>query len=216
MNAEELERSRARDRARYANRPDGWRRTEQDRSRERIRNLTDEQRQRRRSTARARYAANPEKYRADLRARYAAGDPAKHLERSRAYRARMPDDVKQRQRAYIRAYGNAQREEIIGRLWREQDGYCYLCDERVLLSEAIRDHDHRCCPKASSACGKCWRGAVHNSCNSLIGLAGDDPDRLELIARNLRRKLAEISPVIDSKPVQLTLPALTAGSNGHH
>lgn len=47
------------------------------------------------------------------------------------------------------------------------------------------DHDHRCCAGVG-ACGRCIRGLLCGSCNTLIGLAGDDPERLLAAARYLR------------------------------
>lgn len=47
------------------------------------------------------------------------------------------------------------------------------------------DHDHACCPEGRS-CGKCIRGLLCGSCNTMIGLAGDDPDRLLAAARYLQ------------------------------
>ena len=43
------------------------------------------------------------------------------------------------------------------------------------------DHDHACCPGERS-CGNCVRGLLCHSCNVILGLAKDDPQRfLDLI-----------------------------------
>ena len=42
------------------------------------------------------------------------------------------------------------------------------------------------------SCPQCRRGLAHNVCNSLIGMAGDDPKRLRRIAANLERARKQI------------------------
>ena len=97
------------------------------------------------------------------------------------------------------------RNEIKDRLWSEQGGCCYLCgDALASLESAHLDHDHRCCPY-HEYCRYCIRGLACSSCNHLIGNAGDNPDRMELVARNLRAKLAEVDARIAGKPEQLML-----------
>lgn len=78
-------------------------------------------------------------------------------------------------------------------LWRAQDGLCYLC-QRPLGPDrkGVIDHDHRCCPNLKS-CPTCRRGLACSPCNRIIGLANDDPERLELIARNLRVALETVT-----------------------
>ncbi len=65
-----------------------------------------------------------------------------------------------------------------------QSGRCYLCED-LLTSRIDVDHDHSCCP-GSKTCGKCIRGLACQKCNQGVGQFGDDPDRMELVARNLR------------------------------
>jgi len=97
------------------------------------------------------------------------------------------------------------RREIRDELWAEQGGCCYLCGDQLARKEdAHLDHDHRCCPY-HKLCRFCVRGLSCSHCNLAIGNAGDDPDRLELIARNLRIKLAEMDERLASKPQQLEL-----------
>lgn len=66
----------------------------------------------------------------------------------------------------------------------EQSGRCYLCEEPLRGGVHI-DHDHRCCP-GNKSCGKCIRGLACQKCNQGVGQFGDDPDRMEMVARNLR------------------------------
>jgi hypothetical protein len=51
------------------------------------------------------------------------------------------------------------------------------------------DHDHACCAGHGS-CGSCVRGLLCMSCNTAIGLAGDDPDRLLAMATYIERTRA--------------------------
>lgn len=99
------------------------------------------------------------------------------------------------------------RDDLITTLWHEQGGRCYLCDEPVDLVNATLDHDHRCCP-LGRVCRFCARGATCANCNKMIGHANDNPERLERVARNLRRKLAEIDMRLAQKPVQPILEFL--------
>lgn len=64
-----------------------------------------------------------------------------------------------------------------------QHGMCYLCEEPLPTnrSKMHMDHDHECCPNAKS-CEKCRRGLTHINCNTLLGMAGDDPEKLMRIA----------------------------------
>jgi hypothetical protein len=68
-------------------------------------------------------------------------------------------------------------------MWAEQDGCCYLCGE-PLAGKVNVDHDHSCCPPGKS-CRLCRRGLACTRCNTLVGLAGDDPTLLRRIAANL-------------------------------
>jgi hypothetical protein len=80
------------------------------------------------------------------------------------------------------------RPEGWAELWADQGGCCYLCEES--LPETGRgvaiEHDHRCCPQGKS-CSRCRRGLAHTTCNSVVGMAGDDPGRLSRIAASYAR-----------------------------
>lgn len=98
------------------------------------------------------------------------------------------------------------RDEIIGPLWHEQEGCCYLCGGYVPLERAVLEHDHRCCP-LGAFCRFCIRGVSCQACNCAIGYVGDDPDRLEVMALNLRARLDEVTRRLAEKPEQLDLGA---------
>jgi hypothetical protein len=124
------------------------------------------------------------------------------------YRKNIPRERARTRRRRLEGYKNPKyirRDEIKQEFWCDQDGRCYLCgDVLASLETAHLDHDHRCCPY-HDFCRHCVRGLSCPPCNYIIGNAGDDPDRLELIARNLRVKLAEMDERLASKPVQRTL-----------
>lgn len=69
----------------------------------------------------------------------------------------------------------------------EQLGVCAACGEPDLRRALSVDHEHRCCPDRSNACGQCTRGLLCSQCNLVLGMVGDDPDRLVALARYLRR-----------------------------
>lgn len=92
-------------------------------------------------------------------------------------------------------------------MWEAQQGKCYLCGrplDRTNPRKAHVDHDHRCCPQAKS-CRYCRRGIACNDCNTLIGLALDDPQHLRRIADNLEAAVADATRRLASKPSRITL-----------
>lgn len=75
-------------------------------------------------------------------------------------------------------------------LWERQNGCCAVCRkplEGAGARNAYVDHDHSCCPSRDRSCGECIRGILHGTCNSLLGLAYDDPDILRGGAEYLER-----------------------------
>jgi hypothetical protein len=93
--------------------------------------------------------------------------------------------------------------------WAAQGGCCYLCGDPLADKEAAWwathiDHDHRCCPSGRS-CAVCRRGLACASCNTLIGQARDDPNRLIRIALRLRRAQREVDRRRAAAPAQLSL-----------
>lgn len=79
-------------------------------------------------------------------------------------------------------------------LHKRQGGMCAACGnpETALSTDGMSvrclavDHDHACCPGKKS-CGRCIRGLLCNRCNVMVGMALDDPARLDRAAAYLRR-----------------------------
>lgn len=71
-------------------------------------------------------------------------------------------------------------------LERQQDGRCAIC-EQFPAEPMVVDHDHSHCT-AGQGCPECIRGLLCRSCNTALGLLGDDPDRLTRAAAYLRRR----------------------------
>lgn len=167
-----------------------------------------------------RAARDSEKDSADQRARYWQ-DPEKAREQRRAYYARNHE----KERSTRRVFYGRNREEMLRRsalnrararhgmqpedwaqLREEQDGCCYLCGDDLPDDTRLIhiDHDHSCCPRNYS-CGTCRRGLACNRCNQAIGLAGDDPDRMERMAGNLRSAKREVAARMAEHSEQLDL-----------
>lgn len=186
----------------------------------------EKERERKRERNRRYYAANRDRLNKQNRRRYVANRD-QNIRQSRRYYAAHRDEISDKKRRYREANRDRlnERERAAGavrrlrgrhgldpadwaRLWVAQKGRCYLCSERLPDDKRLvaLDHDHRCCPPSRS-CSRCQRGLAHGECNSLIGLAGDDPARLRRIARNLDRARRRY----EQAPEPLTLFSL----NGH-
>lgn len=148
-------------------------------------------------------AKNRARVNARKRAAYAA-NPEPVLTRQRAYRAANAAEVKAKQRIRdarrdpekLRVQQMYSKRGITPGEWVEirtaQNGQCYLCGTEVPAEpcrNAVVDHDHRCCGPQKS-CPSCRRGIACRRCNSIIGLAGDDPEVLRMIADRLQAVLA--------------------------
>lgn len=131
-----------------------------------------------------------------------AANPGKLKEQQRRYRERHPNSGRCRQ------WRHGVSPDDLAAMWAAQDGRCYLCgDQLPSLAQSAIDHHHGCCP-ARTSCRFCRRGLACLNCNSLIGMAGDDPDRLERIAASLRAASAAVGQRMAAKPVQGTLGLL--------
>lgn len=94
------------------------------------------------------------------------------------------------------------------RMWDEQHGRCCYC-QRPLPEDKFHvhiDHDHSCTCGPKKTCPECRRGLACRDCNTVVGFADDDPDRLDVIVANLRRLKAGTRQRIAGKPVQEELP----------
>lgn len=78
-----------------------------------------------------------------------------------------------------------------------QHGLCYLGGHPLPEDhrKIVVDHDHSHCGRNRS-CGTCRRGLACSNCNTLIGLALDDPQLLRIIAGNLERQHAVTKALI--------------------
>jgi recombination endonuclease VII len=121
------------------------------------------------------YAENREDYRVK-RAAYRDANREQIQVSGRVY------SRKSRTRFAPGGYRHRMLKEEWDRRWKEQNGKCYLCGDDLDDADKIgTDHDHRCCGPDKS-CEVCRRGIACIECNSLIGLAKDDPDRLRRAA----------------------------------
>lgn len=64
------------------------------------------------------------------------------------------------------------------KLLADQGGVCAICGVVDVDGRTLHvDHDHGCCPDRRS-CGQCIRGLLCSSCNTGIGMLGEDAKRL--------------------------------------
>jgi hypothetical protein len=75
-------------------------------------------------------------------------------------------------------------------MFEAQKGVCAICGRpetavrKGVPQRLAIDHDHACCSGGKS-CGQCVRGLLCQSCNHLLGNAGDNPERLIQAVRYL-------------------------------
>lgn len=159
-----------------------------------------------------RYWAKPEAHRAERRQRRAS-DRVHALDIER----RSADKNREKRNARARGEVNTRKRlrdthgmapDDWATMFAAQDGRCCYC-ERPLPEDGKQvhvDHDHSCTCGPKRSCLHCHRGLACQNCNFVVGNAGDDPDRLIVIATNLRRLKAEARERINTKPVQGELP----------
>jgi hypothetical protein len=63
-------------------------------------------------------------------------------------------------------------EEEYQKMYDKNNGLCWICNKKTEYYLHV-DHDHSCC-NGEKSCGKCIRGLLCHSCNSLLGHAKDD------------------------------------------
>lgn len=145
----------------------------------------------RREYAAAWYAANREKVRAQ-QAAYRAANREQRRVHNIAYRAANREKLRDYQRAWYTAKAHGLSPGDWAAMWAAQDGRCYLCGRGMDKEKAYVEHDHSCCGEDRS-CRICRRGLACPDCNTSIGLAGDDPDRLRRMADALKAANAGVS-----------------------
>jgi hypothetical protein len=69
-------------------------------------------------------------------------------------------------------------DDRVAEILNYQDSRCSMCLVEFDGSDFAIDHDHSCCPDASS-CGKCVRGFLCLNCNTGLGKLKDDIDVLQ-------------------------------------
>lgn len=117
------------------------------------------------------YHRNRDKILAGKREKYAKNAEAER-ERKRKQRASKLDRDRQ-----LRARYNISLEDWEA-LFDSQDRLCAICETDTPNGRGwCTDHDHACCPGAKS-CGKCIRGILCMSCNSMLGYSYDNPEIL--------------------------------------
>jgi hypothetical protein len=165
---------------------------------------------------RDRLNANNRRYREENRDRLNAyyrdwrdANPGYGADYARRYREANPEQAREAVRlSRIRSVHGLSPERWM-ELYEAQDGRCCYC-ERPLPGDEPGDgtglihidHDHSCTCGPKKSCEACRRGLACRWCNTVVGNADDDPDRLERIAANLRHLKAEASERISRKPVQ--------------
>jgi hypothetical protein len=79
--------------------------------------------------------------------------------------------------------------ELYEGLLKAQNYCCASCgrNQSEFTTKFVVDHDHSCCPKKKSSCGKCIRGLLCNNCNVGLGHASDSVDRLMQMAAYLMK-----------------------------
>lgn len=163
------------------------------------------------------YLANRDKISEQHREYYRA-NRQERLEAVKAYAEANPDKIRNYRRRYYAVNGDKVRMETRRRthgvnfdavwaaMWEAQQGLCYLCERPMDPDEAFLEHWHGC-PGHSpeKSCRYCQRGLAHQNCNFVVGHAGDDPDLLRAIARNLERANADIAERQATMPEPITL-----------
>ena len=154
--------------------------------------------------------ANPERVRQEGREQmrlWREANPEKVLESARRYREANPEKHRAAVRHSAARWKHGPNHlELRAELLARQDGRCYLCDEAMPPGGSVIEHDHSC-PHHSPerSCPACVRGLACHNCNTLIGLAGDSPGRLRLVARNLEKARKAAAERMADGSIQLSL-----------
>ena len=158
--------------------------------------------------ARARYRENIDKELSrGTRYREENREKVRETARESKRKSRAANPVQHREFDRKRRHGL--RSDQFSALWEAQGGLCCYCSQPLPREggpgKVVIDHDHTCCGPRGS-CDFCRRGLACNNCNVIVGMAYDDPERLEIIAANLRTIAAATRERLASRPVQEELP----------
>jgi hypothetical protein len=180
-----------------------WAQEHPERARELKRKSAEKNRERDRERKRERYQANKAILQERNREYYQANRD-KLRAAARSYQSANRAAVLAR---HMRRYHGSGWEAAFAAFWEAQGGRCYLCGDE-LDRDAYRgvhiDHDHSCCPLGRT-CAICRRGLACPKCNSIIGFADDDPDRLRRIADGLEAANAAVRDRMACAPRQAAL-----------
>lgn len=88
-------------------------------------------------------------------------------------RIRRQQDSKKRNRRGSLARRYSLTLADIEQMTRDQGGRCAICQQPA--KKLVVDHDHACCSKARTSCGRCVRGLLCSRCNVALGYWRDDP-----------------------------------------
>jgi Recombination endonuclease VII len=114
----------------------------------------------------------------------------------------------------MRAWKHGMTPEQWQAMWDAQNGRCYLCGEPMTKSErasrgvsrdprsVVMEHLHGHCADPRKTCAVCRRGLACQRCNVLIGLAGDDPVLLRVIADALEIANTTVRVRVAALPIQ--------------
>jgi len=78
-------------------------------------------------------------------------------------------------------------------MYDRQANRCAICERLQGKRKLSVDHDHLCCPGATS-CGKCVRALICNPCNVALGMMKDNADTLRRAADYLENFPSQHTP----------------------
>jgi hypothetical protein len=167
-------------------------------------NADDAARKERNRQATRRYReANRERLR-EQRRKYYEANREKQCEDSRKWYRANQEHARANAKRQWKQWRHGMDGATWGSMWAAQQGKCRYC-QRDLDETAHVDHWHGCASghEPGKSCPACWRGLACQQCNIIIGMAADDPGRLDLIAANLRIANAEVGERQLKAPQQL-------------
>jgi len=117
----------------------------------------------------------------------------KMLAYQREYLQERPEVVRSRHLKYKFGMTGDDYDQMLA----AQGGVCKVCRTDVPGGRGAKfhiDHDRACCPGHKS-CGECIRGLLCSSCNVILGLAKDDPERLRGLVDYIEQWTASRPPM---------------------